>query len=150
VLHLTSLLRIDYFEMGLLKHFVLPAFGLMHAASAAACSDLSTWAGMIGLKDDIVSDDDKKSVRQNHMLGVLRGFNVAMMLLCGMGAAKESSHFRAQIVLAEAAFFAIVTVDAFRLGGLNYLVPGFQTVLASVAYVINSMEPGIFTKDKNA
>ena len=138
--------------MGLLKHVVLPAFGLMHAASVAACSDLSTWAGMVGLKkDESVSNDDKKSVRQNHMLGVLRGFNVAMMLLCGMGAAKESSHFRAQIVLAEAAFFAVVTVDAFRLGGgLNYLVPGSQALLATVAYVINSMEPGIFTKDKNA
>eukprot|EP00977_Amphora_coffeiformis_P018193 scaffold6298_cov152-Amphora_coffeaeformis.AAC.2 len=127
--------------MGLLKHVVLPAFGLMHAASVAACSDLSSWASMVGLKDDSVSDDDKNSVRQNHMLGALRGFNVAMMLLCGMGAAKESAHFRAQIVLAEAAFFAVVTVDAFRLGGLNYLVPGFQTLLATVAYAINAMEP---------
>ena len=122
----------------------------MHAASIAASSDSSSWAGMIGLKEESVSDDDKKSVRQNHMLGALRGFNVAMMMLCGMGAAMESAHFRSQIVLAEAALFAVVAVDAFRLGGLNYVVPGVQALLAAGGYVIHSMEPGIFTKDKNA
>lgn len=135
--------------MGLLKHVLLPAFGLIHATSAAACSDLKSWSSIIGLKDK-VSDEDETSVRQNHMLGVIRGFNVAMMALCGMGIFKESAHFRAQIILAEFALFSTVAVDAFRLGGgLNYLVPGVQAVVALGGFIINSMEPGIFTKDKN-
>ena len=136
--------------MGLLKHVLLPAFGLIHATSAAACSDLKSWSSIIGLKKD-VSEEDEKSVRQNHMLGVIRGFNVAMMALCGMGIFKESAHFRAQIILAEFALFSTVAIDAFRLGGgLNYVVPGVQAVIALGGFIINSMEPGIFTKDKRA
>lgn len=134
--------------MGLLKHILLPGFGLMHAASVAACSDLKTWASMIGL-DNSVSDEDEKSIRQNHMLGTLRGFNLAMMALCGMGIFKESAHFRAQIVLAEAALFSTVAYDAYRLGGLKFMVPGVQALVALGGFIINSMEPGIFTKDKN-
>lgn len=134
--------------MGLLKHVLLPGFGLIHAASAAACSDLNGWASVIGLKDS-VSEDDEKSVRQNHMLGVLRGFNLAMMTLCGMGIFKEHAHFRGQIVLAEFVLFATAAVDAFRLGELNYFVPGVQALVALGGFIVNSMEPGIFTKDKN-
>lgn len=135
--------------MGLLKHVLLPSFGLFHAASLAACVDLKTWASMIGLPES-VSKEDEQSVRQNHMLGALRGFNVAMMALCVMGIFKEHAHFRAQIILAEAALFATVAYDAFRLGGLNYVVPGVQALVALGGFIINSMEPGIFTKDKNA
>lgn len=136
--------------MGLLKHILLPGFGLVHAASAAACFDLKNWASMVGLPDGDVNEDDKKSVRQNHMLGCLRGFNLAMMGLCGMGIFKESAHFRAQIILAEAALFSTIALDAFRLGGLNYVVPGVHALVALGGFIINSMEPGIFTKDKNA
>jgi len=121
----------------------------MHGASAAACIDLKSWAAFVGLKDSI-SESDEKSTRQNHMLGVIRGFNVAMMALCGMAVFKESSHFRAQIVLAEFALFSTVAVDAFRLGGVNAMVPAAQALAALGGFIINSMEPGIFTKDKNA
>ena len=59
--------------MGLLKHVILPAFGLLHASSAVACYDLSSWvAADLGLPADSVTDEDKKSKRQNHMLGSLR------------------------------------------------------------------------------
>ena len=133
--------------MGLLKHVLLPAFGLIHATSAAACSDLKSWSSIIGLNKD-VSEEDEKSVRQNHMLGVIRGFNVAMMALCGMGIFRESAHFRAQIILAVFALFSTVAIDAFRLGGLNYVVPGVHAVIALGGFIINSMEPGIFTKDE--
>ena len=105
---------------------------------------------MVGLKDS-VSADDEKSTRQNHMLGALRGFNLAMAFLCGISVLKESAHFRAQVILAEAIMFGAVTVDALRVGGgLNYLVPALHALVAAAGFVINSMEPGIFTKDKNA
>jgi len=149
--------------MGLLKHILLPAFGAMHASSAAACYDLKGWANLVGLnKDDddttskdvndpnIITEQDNKSIRQNHMLGVLRGFNLAMMALCAMGTLKEHAHFRSRIILAEFILYATATVDAYRLGGLNYFVPGAMSLAALGGFVVNSLEPGIFTKDKAA
>lgn len=136
--------------MGLLKHVLLPAFGLMHVASVAACSDLTTWAGMIGLPKESVSDKDKESVRQNHMLGCLRGFNLAMGVLCTMGIFMESAHFRAQVILTEAVMFSVATIDAMRLGTLNWTVPALHAAVALAGFVVNSLEPGIFTKDRNA
>jgi hypothetical protein len=135
-------------KMGILKHILLPGFGLLHAASAAACWDLKGWASVIGLKGS-VSEDDEKSIRQNHTLGVLRGYNLAMMTLCAMGVFKEHAHFRGQIILAEFVLFATATVDAFRLGELNYVVPGGISLVALGGFIVNSMEPGIFTKDKS-
>ena len=138
--------------MGLLKHVLLPGFGLLHAVAAYACSDLQGWGKMVGLKEDTVDKDTSENslLRQNHMLGALRGFNIAMMLLCGTGVLKESAHFRGQVLLAEATLFGVTTIDAFRLGTLNYWVPLAQTVIATAGVIINGMEPGIFTKDKNA
>ena len=134
--------------MGILKHFVLPAFGLVHVASVVACKDLKTWGGMIG-KDDDISEADNNSIRQNHMLGALRGFNVAMLTLCGFGVFAKSCHSdtRQAIAMAETAFFTVVTVDAFRLGGLNYFIPAAQSLLALGGTIVSFMEPGIFTKD---
>lgn len=133
--------------MGLLKHFLLPAFGLVHGASVVACSDLKGWANMVGKKDD-VSKDDEDSVRQNHMLGSLRGFNLSMMILCGLGTFKEHAHFRGQIILAEFVLFSTVAIDAFRLGDLNYMIPGAHALVALGGFIVNHMEPGIFTKAK--
>lgn len=135
--------------MGILKHVLLPGFVLVHAASAVACSDVKGWAKMIGLQDS-VSEEDDNSIRQNHMLGVLRGFNLAMMTLCGLGIFKEHAHFRGQIIFAEFVIFSTAAVDAFRLGGLSYVIPGAHAMAALGGFIINSMEPGIFTKDKKA
>ena len=134
--------------MGILKHFVLPAFGLVHAASIVACNDLKAWGGMIGKGDD-VTETDTKSVRQNHMLGCLRGFNVAMLTLCGFGMFAKTCHSdtRQAIAMAETALFTVVTIDAYRLGGLNYLIPGAQSLLALGGTIVSYMEPGIFTRD---
>lgn len=134
--------------MGLLKHVLLPGFGLIHAASAAACYDLKGWASLVGLKDE-VTEEDNKSIRQNHMVGVLRGFNLAMLTLCAMGVFKEHAHFRGQIIFAEFVLYATATVDALRLGGLNCIVPATHALVALGGFIVNSMEPGIFTKDKS-
>lgn len=135
--------------MGILKHAVLPGFALVHAGSIFACKDLKTWAGTVGLPKQEVSVADDISVRQNHMLSYIRGFNVAMMFLCGMGFLRESAHFREEIVIGEALLFSTVAVDAYR-QGVNYFIPGAQAAIAAIGAVINSMEPGIFTKDKKA
>lgn len=134
--------------MGLLKHFVLPAFGLVHLASLTACKDLSTFSKMIGY-----DKDDKTSAAtplQNHMLGIVRGFNLAMLTLCGVGIfggkAVTSSDTRQAIAVAEFALFSVVTIDAYQ-QKLNYYVPGVQALLALGGTIVSFMEPGIFTKD---
>jgi hypothetical protein len=132
--------------MGVLKHAVLPFFALCHAGSIYACKDLTTWASMFGMS--VEKKEDKEDPNQNHMLGSLRGFHAAMLFLCGMGIFQESAHFRKEIVIAEGFLFSVVTVDAFKLG-LKYVVPGVNALIAATGAAINSMEPGIFTKDKN-
>ncbi|KAG7359859.1 hypothetical protein IV203_034957 [Nitzschia inconspicua] len=135
--------------MGLLKHVVLPAFGLLHAASLAACKDLKSFGGMI--KCDDVTAEDEKSTRQNHMLGIIRGFNLAMLTLCGFGifgGKASSSDTRQAIAVAEFALFSVVTFDAYK-QQLNYYIPGAQALLALGGTIVSFMEPGIFTKDHN-
>lgn len=136
--------------MGILKHFVLPAFALVHAASLYACKDLKTWGAMVGLGSETdVTESDTVSIRQNHMLGALRGFNLALLGLCGYGifAKSTSSDCRQAIALAETALFSVATIDAYRLGGLNYFVPAAQSFLALGGFIVSFMEPGVFTKD---
>ena len=103
----------------MLKHFVLPAFGLVHAASLAACKDLKSFGAMIGC--ETVTPVDEKSTRQNHMLGALRGFNLAMLTMCGFGifGKSSSSDTRQAIAVAEFALFSLVTFDAYK-QKLNY------------------------------
>lgn len=134
--------------MGMLKHFVLPAFGLFHAASLAACKDLKSFGAMMGC--DSVDPRDDESPCQNHMLGVLRGFNLAMLTMCGFGifGKSSSSDTRQAIAVAEFALCAVVTLDAYK-QKLNYYIPGAQALLALGGTIISFMEPGIFTKDHN-
>ena len=40
------------------------------------------------------------------------------------------SDTRQAIAMAEGAFFSVATIDAYRLGGLNYLIPAAQSLLA--------------------
>jgi len=131
--------------MGILKHVILPLFAVIHAQSIYACRSLDSWAELVELA--VESDDDRASTRQRHMVGCLRAFNAAMLLLCVAGVVTESAHYRGVMVLAELVFFSVVTADAFQ-NGLNYYVPGTMAAVALVGAGIHAMEPGIFTKDK--
>jgi hypothetical protein len=145
--------------MGILKHIILPAFGIVHASSVYACKDLKTWGLFIGLdtQDDDVTDmdetDDKSMIRQKHMVGCLRGFNMALLGLCGYGifAKSASSDCRQAIALAEVALFSVATLDAWSVGGgqLNYYIPAAHSLLALGGFLVSYLEPGIFTKDHN-
>lgn len=98
----------------------------------------------------IANDTKSSSIRQRHMLGTVRGFNAAMLALCGwcVFSPKCHSDTRQAIAMAETALFTVVTVDAFRLGGdLNFLVPMAHALLALGGSIVSFMEPGIFTTD---
>ena len=94
------------------------------------------------------SDEDRQSVRQLHMLGTLRGFNIAMWMLCGMGILTESAHFRGVVTSALVALYGVVAIDAYQLGLAAWYVPAALAAIAVVGAVVHSMEPGIFTTDK--
>jgi hypothetical protein len=134
--------------MGILKHFVLPAFGLAHVASLIACKDLTAFGMMIQAPDP-ATEKDESSVRQKHMLGCLRGFNLAMLTLCGFGmfSKTSSSDTRQAIAAAETVLFGASAIDAYRLGELNFYVPAVHSLLALAGTIVSYMEPGIFTKD---
>jgi hypothetical protein len=139
--------------MGILKHIILPSFGIVHAASVYACKDLKTWGLFVGLDSEDVTEDDDQSIRQNHMVGCLRGFNIALLGLCGYGifAKSASSDCRQAIALAEVALFSVATIDAWKVGGgqLNYFIPAAHSLLALGGFLVSYFEPGIFTKDHN-
>lgn len=135
--------------MGVLKHVVCPLFAVLHAASIYACRDLHAWAEMVELQvenPEVASQE----VRQLHMLGVLRGFNVAFCLLSVLGSVSESAHFRGVLALAYAALYGTVALDAYSVGVEGWMVPAVIAVVATVGLLIHSNEPGIFTKDKGA
>lgn len=131
--------------MGLLKHAILPLFAALHVFSVYACMDLGRWADMIGYP--VEGEADRQSIRQLHMLGALRGFNVAFAILCIVGVVSESAHFRGLVVMAEGCLFGVVAWDAYQLGIEGWFVPATQAAVAVVGMAIHATESGIF-KDK--
>ena len=83
---------------------------------------LPTWAEMVGLDPSKVTDADKESPRQNHMLGCLRGFNAANLFLCAMAwATPADSFFRSQLLASEGIMYALCGLDAYMLGVTKFL-----------------------------
>jgi len=136
--------------MGLLKHVLLPAFGLMHATYAAASKDLTSWSKLCGVGMPPPESKDGDDVATKHMVSVIRGFNLTMAFLCAWGVVHERAHFRGQVILAEAVLFGYVTFNAIRMNVVNYTWPLLSTIVAGAGYYINSKEPGIFTKDHSS
>ena len=130
--------------MGALKHVILPAFGLLHASVVFTCKDFSSWAKMVAQDPE---DENSKSLAMKHMLGVIRGFNLTLLFLCGWGCLKGDAQFRQTLAVAECINFSAAAADAFRLG-LNYLVPASMALIATIGRVVSGLEPGIFTTDK--
>lgn len=134
--------------MGLLKHILLPLFGAIHVLSVYACLDLNRWGSMVGFP--VTDDADFGSTRQLHMLGVLRGFNAAMAILCFLSifGHDSSAQARGMVILSELLFYTFVTLDAYQLGMEGYAIPGAHALAALLGVVVHAMEPGLFTKDK--
>ncbi|KAL3916624.1 MAG: hypothetical protein SGARI_007920 [Bacillariaceae sp.] len=97
------------------------------------CAGLQTWAEMVGLPKHSVEEKDEASVRQRHMLGCLRGFNAAMLYLCGQAWFSPSGWYTDQLLIAEGCMFAITAVDAYNLGVTKFLV----------AYVVPAILSGV-------
>jgi len=95
---------------------------------------------MVGLSKETVSDDDKKSSRQNHMLGCLRGFNAAMLFLCGQAWMSPNSNgwFIQQLLIAEGCMFTVTALDAYQFGVTKFLAAYVgPAILSGVATVLH-------------
>jgi hypothetical protein len=133
--------------MGALKHAILPLMALFHATLMYGCMDLGRWAESVLLEVEQASDCESK--RQLHMIGSMRGFNVAFFFLCMAGIVTESAaHFRGIVAFADAFFLAVCASDAVQLG-LHFELPATISAVILVGVLIHSREPGVFTKDKN-
>mmetsp|Transcript_28629 Transcript_28629/g.43998 ORF Transcript_28629/g.43998 Transcript_28629/m.43998 type:complete len:138 (-) Transcript_28629:122-535(-) len=131
--------------MGLLKHVVVPIFLCIHLMSAFNALDPPAFVDMIayGLKEG-----ETQPERELHLIGIIRGFNIAMAFLLIMGLFQESAHFRTLVIAGDLIIQAVATVDAYNLGNPMWYAPGIIGLVALVGLLSRSMEPGLFTKDK--
>jgi hypothetical protein len=137
--------------MGLLKHALLPFFGVLHLYLAYSCLDLKRWGEeLVGLSQS-TSEADMESTRQLHMLGVMRAFNVAMAVLCFLSIVGQdaSSHSRGMMILGELIFFSLASLDAYLLGIESFIIAAAFAGVALLGVSVHAMEPGLFTQDKS-
>ena len=142
---------VESVKMGLLKHALIPMFGVLHIMCIYASMDLTRWTEMTGLASTTEeSVPSQENPRQWHMLGHVRGCNAAMLLFCIMGAiGGESSHFRGILIWSEVVCWAAVAWDAYELGlQANFMIACGWVALALLGALVNANEPGIFTVDK--
>jgi hypothetical protein len=132
--------------MGFLKHFALPLFAVTHSIFVSFL--------VTNKKQDIPSlvqwpgAEDERTKMEMHLIGAYCGFHAAMMFACIAGMIHEHAHFRGIVTFMELMVHGIDLADALR-EGTPWEALAVLTGIAVVGLVIHSMEPGIFTKDKN-
>lgn len=137
--------------MGLLKHVACPFFALSHGCAAllALTSTPAEYAKSTGAPSE---GPDESSPREKALLKFTGAFHIASSLLMVVGTWKETAHVRGLIVGFECVFNgACLLLGASSQMALQdlYSSMGLFTLAVGSA-VVHSMEPGFFTKDKNA
>jgi len=141
--------------MGALKHAIIPFFALMQIVSFFASMRPDRWGSAAGFgklghepTGNEGLDHQQEELTNLHMLGAMRGINLALLIMCGMGITMESSHFRGVLAFALSVMYATTALDAYRLGLSGAMVPTVFSLLALAGAAINSLEPGLLTQDK--
>jgi hypothetical protein len=133
--------------MGILKHFVLPVLAVGHA--------FQVYKLVVDGKEELPKSygwpgsDAPMSPRELHMMGIILSTSITLFVNCTFGIFLENAHYRGMATLLEFIFFAAEAYDAHITGFPIIVKLGFGTI-ALVGLVVHAMEPGIFTKDKNA
>jgi hypothetical protein len=136
--------------MGVLKHFVLPVLCLYR--SYVVVVGLTQGKSAIADMAQFPIGADGMTPLETHMIGAYVGLSVALLLNSAAAIFTENSHYRAMATAVE--FLCNVTdgYDSYFLAGpafdATFLI-GIST-LTGVGLIVHSMEPGVFTKDKNA
>ena len=135
--------------MGLLKHAILPLFVLvdlafMHKLLIAQDIDFLAELWDRDLKTFPATDLE---IHFLHCCGgvclVLAVNNIAAILI-------ENSHYRGMAVLLHTLFFAVDGGSYIALGRSALGPPLFFVLVGVVGLIVHSMEPGVFTADKNS
>jgi hypothetical protein len=134
--------------MGLLKHFVLPFFAVIHGWVAFTVI-LGDRASLTVSFDWPASENEGLTLYENHALGILGGCHAAFFFAAIVGVVQEHSHFRAVLAMMELIFWTYGGFDAAQLGFPCYAAY-FFAFLAGVGLLVNMKEPGLFTKDTGA
>jgi hypothetical protein len=133
--------------MGLLKHGILPLFGLLHIMM----SFVSLTGQMQKTMTDagVLTEDYVLTEWEDHLMVVVGGVHMMLLYGCVMGVLFENAHFRGILIVMEGIFFGTIAYSDY---GHGYPYPSSlgATVLAIVGAVVHSMEPGLLTKDKAA
>lgn len=131
------------------KHGILPYFACLHAyvfASIFIVGSRNDFARII-FANTIVGDYELTPL-ENHLLGSSGAFHCAVGFACVIGVIAEHSHFRGIMVLMEFIQWTLNAYDAYQ-SDFPYTFMLIQAIIAAPGLLIHSLEPGIFTKDKN-
>ena len=133
--------------MGLLKHAILPAFVFLDLAFTykfLIAEDISLLAESWGRDFTKLPPTDIEL----HLLHVVGGAclllainNIAAILI-------ENSHYRGMAVLLDTICFGVDTYSYMKVGR-NAVAPLVLVAIGVVGLGVHSMEPGIFTNDKD-
>ena len=135
--------------MGILKHAILPWFGMVHSAcfywlflgdGAARLPTVSSWPGADAFEPTPITD---------HLITEMGAFHAALAFGCFIGVVGEHSHFRGVMTAMLLIFWGLDTWSMYRTG-LDYTFTAVHATLAAIGIAIHSQEPGLFTKDKKA
>jgi hypothetical protein len=139
--------------MGLLKHVLLPAFSLLHAAGAKTCLVDESFDVVVG--ENVVPKRDLKkeptTPTEKHLIHAIGGVQLAFLINNVCAIITENAHYRGMALLLEAIFLGCDSFSYYKMGcktegavKMTYALFGLSLLGLSV----HAMEPGIFTKDK--
>jgi hypothetical protein len=135
--------------MGLLKHFAIPCFCFLHAYASYTVllsGDIKggiktfQWPPKAGKDQDL-------TLWEKHLFGIVGAAHASFLVVCLLGIFHEHSHFRGIVAIMEAVFWGIGGYSSVALGFPCELAFG-TCGLAVLGLIVQSREPGIFTKDK--
>lgn len=142
--------------MGLLKHFVLPFFTVVHTFVSFSCYVGDRAAGRAGIVkgfdwsvNSVDTPDGGLTMYEQHAFGIIGGAHASLGFAAMMGVVHEHSHFRAVVATMEVIFWTLGGVDAALLGFpcvAAYIFAG----MAAVGLAVHMIEPGLVTRDKDA
>lgn len=142
--------------MGILKHVVLPLYSVALLLSGGLLigtgwvkEDTSSlnesWGG-----DERDFSEQPLTALEMHLMHVMGGVFLMLGINAVVAIAYENSHYRAMAVMMVMFVCSIDLHSYVRLG--RPIAPPLYGMLGlgAVGLAVNSMEPGVFTKDKNA
>ena len=134
--------------MGLLKHFVLPFFAVLDLAQFYQMFVAEDLADMLEMWGRDVNEVPV-TILELHFAHALGAVFLAFFFNCVAGIFIENSHYRGMVVFSQTLVLALDGYSYVRLGVTIPAVLYGVVGTGVVGLVVHSMEPGIFTKDKD-